>query len=69
MNDQNDVEKFTIRVGRQYAVAQGLTFVSAFQDTLAGDLARLAVRRRLRSAFPGLPRHVVNELIEELLTP
>jgi hypothetical protein len=69
MNDHNDVEKFTIRVGRQYAVAQGLTFVSAFQDTLSGDLARLAVRRRLRNAFPTLPRHVVNELIEELLTP
>lgn len=69
MNNEHDIERFTIRIGRQYAAARGIPFVSAFQDTLAGDLARLAVRRQLRRTFPGLPRRTVTELLEELLTP
>jgi len=43
--------------------------VSAFEDTLSGDLARLQMRRRLRSAFPGISPAIVDRLIEELLTP
>jgi hypothetical protein len=41
----------------------------AFEDCLAGDLARLQVRRKLRQEFPELKRDEVEALIEELLTP
>jgi hypothetical protein len=69
MSHRSETEKFTLRAGRQYAAACGQTLVSAFEDTLSGDLARLQMRRRLRSAFPGITRHTVDKLISELLTP
>ena len=69
MNHRSEAETFTIRAGRQYAAACGETLVSAFEDTLWGDLARLQMRRRIRSAFPGIARGTVEALIEELLTP
>jgi len=69
MSHRTEAESFALRVARQHAAARGLAFVSAFTDTLSGDLARLQVRRRLRSAFPGISPKAVEELIEELLTP
>ncbi|HKO52724.1 MAG TPA: hypothetical protein VJV79_33685 [Polyangiaceae bacterium] len=69
MNYRSDAERFTLRAGRQYAAACGQTLVSAFEDTLSGDLARLQVRRRLRGEFPGIAPGTVDKLIEELLTP
>jgi len=69
MNHRTEAETFTLRAGRQYAAACGQTLVSAFEDTLSGDLARLQMRRRLRSAFPGISRDIVDRLIDELLTP
>jgi hypothetical protein len=69
MSHRTDAENFTLRFGRQHAAACGLPFVSVFQDTLSGDLARLQVRRRLRSVFPSISPQTVDELIEELLTP
>jgi hypothetical protein len=69
MTDRSETEKFTLRVGRQYAVERGITFVSAFNDTLSGDLARLEAARRLRRAFPGISSVSIDQLVEELLTP
>jgi len=69
MNHRSEAEAFTLRAGRQYAAARGLRLVSAFEDTLCGDLARLQVRRRLRRAFPTFSPDTVDQLIEELLTP
>jgi hypothetical protein len=69
MSHRTEAEVFALRAGRQHAATCGLTLVSAFEDTLSGDLARLQVRRRLRRAFPGLSPKTVDELIEELLTP
>jgi hypothetical protein len=69
MNHRTEAETFTLRAGREYAAACGQTMVSAFEDTLSGDLARLQMRRRLRSAFPGISPAIVDRLIEELLTP
>ena len=69
MSHRTEAENFTIRAARQHAAACGVPFVSAFTDTLSGDLARLQVRRRLRGAFPGISPKTVDELIEELLTP
>ena len=69
MSHRSETETFTLRAGRQYAAACGQTLVSAFEDTLSGDLARLQMRRRLRSTFPGISSDRVDKLIEELLTP
>ena len=69
MSFRTEAETFTLRAGRQHAVACGMPFAAAFQDTLAGDLARFQVRRRLRNAFPGISPQTAEELIEELLTP
>jgi hypothetical protein len=69
MNHRSETEAFTLRAGRQYAAACGQRLVSAFDDTLSGDLARLQMRRRLRRAFPTISRDTVDKLIEELLTP
>lgn len=69
MSHRSETETFTIRAGRQYAAACGQTLVSTFEDTLWGDLARLQMRRRIQSAFPGIARGTVQKLIEELLTP
>jgi len=69
MTHRTEAANFTLRAGRQHATASGLAFVSAFEDTLSGDLARLQVRRRLRNAFPGISPQTVDDLIEELLTP
>ena len=69
MTYRTEAETFTLRAGRQHAATCGLPFAAAFQDTLAGDLARLQVRRRLRNAFPGISPQIAEDLIEELLTP
>lgn len=69
MTYRSDAESFTLRAGRQYAAACGKTLVSAFEDSLSGDLARLQVRRRLRGAFPEIASRTVDKLIEDLLTP
>jgi len=69
MSHRTEAEDFVLRAGRQHAAACGLAFVSAFGDTLSGDLARLQVRRRLRRAFPGISAQTVEDLLEELLTP
>ena len=69
MSHRTEAEDFALRAGRQHATACGLAFVSAFGDTLSGDLARFQVQRRLRRAFPGISAKTVEELIEELLTP
>ena len=69
MSHRTEAESFALRAAREHAAACGLAFVSAFTDTLSGDLARLQIRRRLRSAFPGISPKAVDELIEELLTP
>ena len=66
---RSEVETFTLRAAREYATARGLRLVSAFEDTLSGDLARLQVRRKIRRSFPKVARDQVDELIEELLTP
>ena len=69
MTYPSEAAKFTLRAGRQYAAACGQTLVSAFEDTLSGDLARLQMRRRLRCEFPGIAAGTVDKLIEDLLTP
>jgi len=69
MSHRTEAESFALRVAREHATACGLAFVSAFTDTLSGDLARLQIRRRLRGAFPGISPKTVEELIAELLTP
>jgi len=69
MSHRTEAESFALRAAREHATARGLAFVSAFTDSLSGDLARLQVRRRLRSAFPGISPQTVDDLIEELLTP
>jgi hypothetical protein len=66
---RSEVEAFALRTGREHAAARGLGFVSAFGDTLSGDLARLQVLRRLRRSFPKVPPAALDDLIEELLTP
>jgi hypothetical protein len=60
MSHRTDAEKVTLRFGRQHATACGLPFVSAFEDTLSGDLARPQVRRRLRTTFPGISPKTVS---------
>ena len=69
MSHRSEVEAFALRTAREYATARGLAFVSAFEDTLTGDLARLEVRRRLRRSFPMVSRAALDDLVEELLTP
>lgn len=69
MSQRSEAEAFTLRVGRQYATACGQRLVSAFDNTLDGDLARLQVRQRLHRAFPGMSRSTVDRLIRDLLTP
>ena len=69
MSHRSETERFTLHAGRQYAAACGQTLVSAFEDSLWGDLARLQMRRRIRSAFPGIASGSVEKLITELLTP
>ena len=56
-------------IARTYAQKSGLPIRVAFDDSLAGDLARLHLLRRLRIAFPVTPIGIVDELIEEVFTP
>jgi hypothetical protein len=69
MSSRSEVEIFALRSARDYAAAHGLKLVSAFDDTLSGDVARLAMLRRLRRSFPDVPRVALDQLIEELLAP
>ena len=59
----------TIRLARGVAASRHEHLCQTFEDSLAGDLARLQVRRKLRQEFPELKRDEVEALIEELLTP
>ena len=56
-------------IARGYAAKRGVPIRLAFDDSLAGDLARFNLLRRLRVAFPVIPIRVVDELIEEVFTP
>jgi len=56
-------------IAREYARTRGLPVRLAFDDSLAGDLARMYLLRRLRIAFPVTPIRTVDELIEEVFTP
>ena len=59
----------TIRFARGVAASRHEHLCQTFEDSLAGDLARLQVRRKLRHEFPELKGDEVEALIEELLTP
>jgi hypothetical protein len=69
VSSRSEVETFALRSARDYAAAHGLNLVSVFDDTLSGDVARLAMLRQLRRSFPDVPRVALDQLIEELLTP
>ena len=69
MNSSDDLRLSALRAARAYAGARRLHIVIAFGDTLAGDLARLQVFRRMRQQFPTTPRFVLEDAVEELLTP
>ena len=49
--------------------AAPLKLADVFDDSLAGDLARLRVRRRLMRALPEDTADVRETMIQELLTP
>ena len=59
----------TIRIARDLAAPRGQRFCEVFADSLAGDLARLEIRRKLRRALPGVEGEIIETLIEDLLTP
>ena len=54
MSSRSEVETFALRSARDYAAAHGLNLVSAFDDTLCGDLARFEILRRLRRSYPSI---------------
>lgn len=58
-----------IRFARSVAASRHEHLCQTFEDSLAGDLARLQVRRKLRHEFPELKADEVDALLEELLTP
>ena len=69
MSSRSEVETFTLRSARDYAAAHGLNLLSAFDDTLCGDVARFEILRRLRRSYPSITGAALDNLIEELLTP
>ena len=69
MSSRSEVETFALRNARDYAAAHGLNLVSAFDDTLCGDIARFEILRRLRRSYPSIAAATLDNLIEELLTP
>lgn len=48
------------------AKAQGRPVHEVFDDSLAADIARFAVLRRLRKTFPGLTPQERRDLVQEL---
>ena len=59
----------TLRLARSVAASRHERLCKTFEDSLAGDLARLQVWRKLRHDFPNTTRDQIEALIEELLTP
>ena len=59
----------TIRLAHGVAALRHEHLCKTFDDSLAGDLARLQVWRKLRHEFPDTKRDEIDALIEELLTP
>jgi hypothetical protein len=65
----NSLRSSTIRIAHSVAASRHEHFCTTFEDSLAGDLARLQVWRKLRHDFPHTTRDQIDVLIEELLTP
>jgi hypothetical protein len=65
----NPVRASAFAIARAYALERGLPIRLAFDDSFGGDLARLHLMRRLRTAFPLTPIRAVDELIQEVFTP
>lgn len=65
----NTLRSSAFAIARAYAGVRGLPIRLVFDDSLPGDLARLYLLRRLRTAFPVTPISTVDELIEEVFTP
>lgn len=57
------------KVGRAIALERRLPLCVAFDESLAGDVARMQVRRRLRREMPDATREELTWAIEEELTP
>jgi hypothetical protein len=56
-------------VARQYAAERGENLLATFDDSLSGDVARMALYRRLRRALPDARSEIIVVLIEEDFTP
>jgi hypothetical protein len=65
----NSLRSSTLRLARNFAASRHEHLCKTFEDSLAGDLARLQVWRKLRREFPKTEREEIDALIEELLTP
>ena len=65
----NSLRSSTLRLAWRVAASRHEHLCTTFEDSLAGDLARLQVRRKLRHDFPNTTRDQIEALIEELLTP
>ena len=65
----SDARALTIAVGRRLASTRGEHVCALFADTLAGDLARLRARARIRQLLPAAGSEFIEYLIEEYLTP
>lgn len=65
----NGLRSSTLRFARDLAALHCQHLCALFDDSLAGDVARLEVRRKLRRTFPWAEGEIIEALIQELLTP
>jgi len=65
----NSLRTSTLRFARDLAALRGQPLRELFNDSLAGDVARFEVRRKLRRTFERAEAEIIETLIEELLTP
>lgn len=67
--NSSDLRGVTLRLAYHLARARGERICTTFADTFTGDLARFAVGRKLRKAFPSASPTQLELAIAEWLTP
>lgn len=67
--NSSDLRGTTLRLAYRLARARGERICTTFADTFTGDLARLAVGRKLRKLFPNASPTQLETAIVEWLTP
>ncbi len=69
MTSLSELGSGAFEAARSIASAKNQRLTASFDNTLTGDLARFQVRRHLLRRFPDAPKHWIEIIVQECLTP